>query len=115
MISSKINDFSQKSDYIKSELTDRELLIHNTQLSITLMNELVNTLHQLNIEHSQDIIINPQLTEILQVTKYHWDINKEIDEIHLLEKEKIQLENEFLEQTLLLENIYTILETEIIN
>jgi hypothetical protein len=119
MVNGKINDFSQKSDCIQSELTDREILIHNTKLSITLMFELVNTLNQLNVEHSQDITIAAinfqkqyqEFTNELKTTNIHWNINKQMDEIHLLEKEKIKLENELIEGTLILENIYTILGT----
>ena len=119
MVNEKLNDFSQKSDCIQSELTDREILIQNTKLSIKLMFELVNTLNQLNVEHSQDITIAAinfqkqyqRFTNELETTNIHWDINKQMDEIHLLEKEKIKLENELIERTLILENIYTILGT----
>jgi len=123
MINSKINEFSQKSNHIQSELTDRKVLICNTQLSITLMLELVDTLNQLNIEHSQDITMAitdfekryQQFTDISETTKSDWNIRKQMDEVRLLENEKIQLEKELLEQTIFLENIYTILEKANIN
>jgi hypothetical protein len=87
------------------------------------MLELVNTLNQLNIEHSQDITMAitdfekqyQQFTDISGTTKSHWNIQKEMDEVRLLENEKIQLEKELLEETILLENIYTILGKAIIN
>ncbi len=123
IVHSKINEFSQKSDYIHSELIDREDLIRNTQLSITLMLELVNTLNQLNMEHSKDITMAitdfqkryQQFTDVLETTKSHWNIHKEMDEVRSLENEKFQLEKELLEQTILLENIYTILGKAIIH
>jgi len=81
------------------------------------MLELVNTLNQINIEHSQDITMAitdfekqyQQFIDIKETTKNQWNIHKEMDEICLLENEKIQLEKELLEQTILLDNIYTIL------
>ncbi|CAF1567882.1 unnamed protein product [Rotaria sordida] len=87
------------------------------------MLELVNTLNQLNIEHSQDIIITTadfekqyqEFIDLSQTTKNSLDINKEMNEIRLLENEKIQLEKELLEQTLLLENISTILGKSVIS
>jgi len=123
IVHSKINEFSQKSDYIHSELIDREDLIRNTQLSITLMLELVNKLNQLNMEHSKDITMAitdfqkryQQFTDVSETTKSHWNIHKEMDEVCSLENEKFQLEKELLEQTILLENIYTILGKAIIN
>jgi uncharacterized protein YeeX (DUF496 family) len=117
IIHSKINEFSYKSNHIQSELTDRQVFIRNTQLSIRLMLELVNTLKQFNIQHSQDIIITTtdfkkryqQFTDRAETINYHWNINKEMKEVCLLQNEKIQLEKELLEQTILLENIYSIL------
>jgi len=81
------------------------------------MLELVNTLNQLNIEHSQDITMAitdfekqyQQFINIKETTKSQWNIQKEMDQIRLLENEKLQLEKELLEQTVLLDNIYTIL------
>jgi hypothetical protein len=81
------------------------------------MLELVNTLNQINIEHSQDITMAitdfekqyQQFIDIKETTKNQWNIHKEMDEIRLLENEKVQLEKELLEQTILLDNIYTIL------
>lgn len=86
------------------------------------MLELVNTLNQMNIQHSQDITMTTidfekqyqQFTDLSETTNNHWDINKEMKEIHLLENEKNQLEKELLEQTILLENIDTILGKTII-
>ncbi|CAF0766175.1 unnamed protein product [Rotaria sordida] len=123
IVNSKINEFLQKSEHIQLELTDRQVLIYNTQSSIKLMLELVNTLNQLNIEHSQDIIITTadfekqyqEFIDLSQTTKNSLDINKEMNEIRLLENEKIQLEKELLEQTLLLENISTILGKSVIS
>ncbi|CAF1202770.1 unnamed protein product [Adineta steineri] len=117
IIHSKINEFSQKSNHIQSELTNRQVIMRNTQLSITLILELVNTLNQFNIQHSQDITMTTinfekqyqQFINTSEMTKNNLDINKEMNEIHILEKEKIQLEEELLEQTILLENIYTII------
>lgn len=85
------------------------------------MLELVNNLNHLNIEHSHDITMAitdfekqyQQFTDASEITKSHWDIQKEIDEIRLLENEKCQLEKELLEQTILLDNINTILEKTI--
>jgi hypothetical protein len=50
-----------------------------------------------------------QFIDIKETTKNQWNIHKEMDEIRLLENEKVQLEKELLEQTILLDNIYTIL------
>jgi hypothetical protein len=55
-----------------------------------------------------------QFIQTSQTTKNHWNIQKEIEEIRLFEHQKIELEKEFLEQTILLENIYTILGKTII-
>ncbi|CAF4035424.1 unnamed protein product, partial [Rotaria sp. Silwood2] len=84
IVNSKINEFLQKSEHIQSELTDRQILIHNTQSSIKLMLELVNTLNELNIENSQDITIAisdfekryQEFTDLSQTTKYTLDIDK---------------------------------------
>jgi len=81
------------------------------------MLELVNTLNQLNIEHSQDITMAitdfekqyQQFINIKETTKSQLNIHKEMDQIRLLENEKLQLEKELLDQTVLLDNIYTIL------
>ncbi|CAF1139179.1 unnamed protein product [Adineta steineri] len=117
IIHSKINEFSQKSNHIQSELTNRQVIMRNTQLSITLILELVTTLNQFNVQHSQDITMTTinfekqyqQFINTSEMTKNNLDINKEMSEIHILEKEKIQLEEELLEQTILLENIHTII------
>ncbi|CAF3730219.1 unnamed protein product [Adineta steineri] len=122
IIHSKINEFSQKSNHIQSELTNRQVIMRNTQLSITLILELVNTLNQFNVQHSQDITMTTinfekqyqQFINTSEMTKNNLDINKEMNEIHILEKEKIQLEEELLEQTILLENIHTIIGKVII-
>ncbi|CAF3456925.1 unnamed protein product [Rotaria sp. Silwood1] len=123
IVNSKINNFLQKSEYIQSEFIDRQVLIHDTQSSIQLMLELVNTLNQLNTEHSQDIIIATtdfekryqEFIDLSQTTKNHLNVDKEMNEIRLLENKKIQLEKELLEQTILLENITTIIGKSIIN
>ncbi|CAF1139569.1 unnamed protein product [Adineta steineri] len=122
IIHSKINEFSQKSNHIQSELTNRQVIMRNTQLSITLILELVTTLNQFNVQHSQDITMTTinfekqyqQFINTSEMTKNNLDINKEMNEIHVLEKEKIQLEEELLEQTILLENIHTIIGKVII-
>ncbi|CAF4388745.1 unnamed protein product, partial [Adineta steineri] len=75
------------------------------------------TLNQFNVQHSQDITMTTinfekqyqQFINTSEITKNNLDINKEMNEIHILEKEKIQLEEELLEQTILLENIHTII------
>jgi hypothetical protein len=123
MIYAKIENFSQKSEHIQSELIDREDLICRTQLSITSMLELIDTLNQLNIEHSHDITMaiidfekrHRQFIDRTETTKCHWNIQKEINEIRTLENEKLQLEQELLEQTVLLENINTIIGKGIVN
>ncbi|CAF1298878.1 unnamed protein product [Rotaria magnacalcarata] len=81
---------------MQSELTDRQVLMHYTQSSTILILGLVNTLNQL------------KFIQLAQTKIYHNDINKEINEIHLLEKE-------VLEQSTLLENISTTLGKVIIN
>jgi hypothetical protein len=50
-----------------------------------------------------------QFINIKETTKSQWNIIKEMDQIRLLENEKLQLEKELLDQTVLLDNIYTIL------
>jgi len=122
IINSKTNEFIQKSDEIHSELNDRTTLIRNTELTITMMLELINILNQLNIEHSQDLSIvktdfnkkYQDFIDLSQTIKHNWDIKKEIDQIHLLENEKIQVQKELFEQTLLLENLKTVLGKAII-
>jgi hypothetical protein len=117
MINSKTNEFFQKSDDIRSEYNDRTTLIRHTESTITMMLELINALNQLNIEHSQDLSIvksdfekkNDDFIELSQTIKHNWDIQKEIEQIHLLENEKIQIQKELYEQTLLLENLKTVL------
>jgi len=122
IINSKTNQFKQKSDEIQSELNDRITLIRNTELTITTMIELINILNQLNIEHSQDLLIikndfnkkTEDLIDLSQTIKPNWDIQKEIEQIKLLENEKIQVQKELYEQTLLLENLKSVLGKSII-
>jgi len=122
IINSKTNEFKQKSDEIQSELNDRTTLIRNTELTITTMIELINILNQLNIEHSQDILIvktdfnktTQDFIDLSQTIKPNWDIQKEIEQIKLLENEKIQVQKELYEQTLLLENLKSVLGKSII-
>jgi len=123
IINSKTNQFKQKSDEIQSELNDRTTLIRNTELTITTMIELINILNQLNIEHSQDLSIikndfnkkTEDLISLSQTIKPKWDIQKEIEQIKLLENEKIQVQKELYEQTLLLENLKSVLGKAIIS
>lgn len=122
IIHNKTNEFKEKSDDIRSELNDRRILIRNTESTITMMIELINILNQLNNEHSQDLDIvkndfdrkYQEFDDLSQTIKSHWDIKKEIEQIHLLENEKIQAQNELYEQTLLLENLKTVLGKAII-
>ena len=96
IVDENINEFSQKSRNIQSELS---------------------------IEHSYNITIitddfkkkYQEFIELAQTKKYYCDINNEINEMHSLENEKTQLEKELLEQTILLENISTILGKIIIS
>ncbi|CAF3479232.1 unnamed protein product [Rotaria sp. Silwood1] len=123
IINSKTNNFIEKSDEIRAEFNDRTTLIRNTELAITMMLELINVLNQLNIEHSQDLSIaktdfdkkNQDFIDLTQTIKHNWDIKKEIEQINLLENEKIQVQQELLEQTLLLENLKTVLGRAIIS
>ncbi|CAF1121745.1 unnamed protein product [Rotaria sp. Silwood1] len=123
IINSKTNNFIEKSDEIRTEFNDRTTLIRNTELAITMMLELINVLNQLNIEHSQDLSIaktdfdkkNQDFIDLTQTIKHNWDIKKEIEQINLLENEKIQVQQELLEQTLLLENLKTVLGRAIIS
>ncbi|CAF3472337.1 unnamed protein product [Rotaria sp. Silwood1] len=123
IINSKTNNFIEKSDEIRTEFNDRTTLIRNTELAITMMLELINVLNQLNIEHSQDLSIaktdfdkkNQDFIDLSQTIKHNWDIKKEIEQINLLENEKIQVQQELLEQTLLLENLKTVLGRAIIS
>ena len=123
LINSKTKIFLEKSDNIQSELNDRTAFIRNTESTITMMLELIETLNQLNIEHSQDLSIvkndfekrNEDYQDLTKTFKYNIDIKKEIQQIHLLENEKNQVQNELLEQTLLLENLRTVLGKAIIH
>ncbi len=123
MIYEKIDNFSQRSDHIQSALTDRETLVRHTQSSINSMLELMNTLNELNIEHSQDITMAitdfekqyQQFIDLSETTKCHRNISKEMNEIRALENEKLQLEQELCEQIILLENINTIIGKAIVN
>jgi hypothetical protein len=122
LINSKTKIFLEKSDNIQSEFNDRTTFIRNTESTITMMLELINTLNQLNIEHSQDLSIvkndfekrNQDYQDLTKTFKYNIDIKKEIQQIHLLENQKNQVQNELLEQTLLLENLRTVLGKAII-
>jgi hypothetical protein len=122
IIHSKTNDFIQNSDDIRSELNDRTTLIRNTELAITMMLELIHLLNQLNIEHSQEISIvktdfdrkNQDFYDVSRTIKHDWDIKKEVEQIRSLEHEKIQAQKDLLEQTLLLENLKTVLGKAII-
>lgn len=117
IINTKTNEFNQKTDDIREELNDRSTLIRNTESTITMMLELINTLNQLNIEHSQDLSIvkidferrNHDLIDLSQTMKHNWDIKKEIQQIELLENEKKHVQNELYDQTLLLENLKAVL------
>jgi hypothetical protein len=123
VINSKTTDFLQKSDQISSELNDRTTLIRHTELAITMMLELINVLKQLNVQHSQDLSLvktdfekrSQDFNDLSQTVKHNWDIKKEIEQIHLLENEKIQVQKELLEQTLLLENLQTVLGKAILS
>ncbi|CAF0818841.1 unnamed protein product [Rotaria sordida] len=123
IMNSKTNNFIEKSDDVHTELNDRTTLIRNTESTITMMLELINILNQLNIEHSQDLSIaktdfdikNQEFIDLSQTLKHNWDIKKEIEHIRLLENEKIQVQKELLEQTLLLENLKTVLGKAIIS
>jgi len=123
IVHSKTNDFIQNSDDIRSELNDRTTLIRNTELAITMMLELIHLLNQLNIEHSQEISIvktdfdrkNQDFYDVSRTIKHDWDIKKEVEQIRSLENEKIQAQKDLLEQTLLLENLKTVLGKAIIH
>lgn len=117
IIQSKNKNFIEKSEDIRAEFHDRTVLIRHTESAITMMLELINTLNQLNIEHTQDLSIvradfekrNEDFTQLSQTLKHNWDIQKELEEIKSLENEKIQLQKDFYDQTLLLEHLQTIL------
>lgn len=117
IINTKTNEFKQKTDDMREELDDRSTLIRNTESTITMMLELINTLNQLNIEHSQDLSIvqidfdrrNQDVNDVSQTMKHNWDIKQEIQQIQLLENEKKQVQNELYDQTLLLENLKAVL------
>jgi len=49
IINTKTNEFKQKTDDMREELDDRSTLIRNTESTITMMLELINTLNQLNM------------------------------------------------------------------
>jgi methyl-accepting chemotaxis protein len=123
VVNCKTNEFLQKSDEIRSEINDRTILIRNTELTITMMIELINMLNQLNNEHSQDLAIIKtdfdkkfqDFNDISQTIKHNWDIKKEIEQISLLENEKIQVQKELYEQTSLLERFKTVLGKAIIS
>ncbi|UJR24919.1 hypothetical protein I4U23_006283 [Adineta vaga] len=117
IIHSKNNEFLHKSDDIRSELQDRMTLIHQTESTITMMLELIHSLNQLNTEHSQDLSIvktdfdrkYQEFTDLSQTIKHDWNIKNELEQIRMLENEKIHAQKDLLEQTLLLENLKTVL------
>ena len=117
VVQSKSNDFIQKSEQIRSEFNDRSAIIRQTESAITMMLDLINVLNQLNNEHSQDLSLvkndfdkkNQDFIDLSQTIKQDWDIKKEIEQIRFLENEKIQAQKELFEQTLLLENLKTVL------
>jgi glutamate mutase epsilon subunit len=117
LVNSKTINFIQKSDDIISEFNDRTTLIRNTESTITMMLELINILNQLNNEHSQDLSIattdfhtkSKDFQDLSQTIKHNWNIQKEIDQINLLENEKTQVQKDLFDQTSLLENLKTVL------
>ncbi|CAF1111395.1 unnamed protein product [Adineta ricciae] len=121
LIRSTTSDLTTKSHEIQSELIKRQTLLRQTQSSVLFMLEQINTLNQLNTEHVGDVTIASidfekryqQLLDQCETTQMNWDIKKEFDDVQRLEKEKKQLEKDLLEQTILLENISTILDKTI--
>jgi len=123
MIDEKINNFSQQSARMRTNLIDRQAQIRHTQLTITLMLDLVNQLNEQNVEHSNELTLAlRQLEKKCQdaqnqseTTKMYWNIQQELNEILKLEKQKQQLKQELFDQTLMLENINTVIGKAIIN
>ena len=117
IVQSKNKDFLHKSDQIRSELNDRSAMIRQTESAISMMLDLINVLNQLTNEHSQDLSLvkndfdkkNQDFLDLSQTIKQDWDIKKEIEQIRFLENEKIQAQKDLYEQTLLLENLKTVL------
>lgn len=123
IVQSKNKDFIQKSEQIRSELNDRSAMIRQTESAITMMLDLINVLNQVTNEHSQDLSLvkndfdrkNQDFLDLSQTMKHDWDIKKEIEQIRFLENEKIQAQKDLYEQTLLLENLKTVLGKAIIS
>jgi methyl-accepting chemotaxis protein len=117
VVNAKTNEFLTKSDDIRSELHDRSSLINHTESAITMMLELVHLLNQLNNEHAQDLSLvktdfdrkHQEFTDLSQNVKHDWDIKKEVEQIRTLENEKNQAQKDLLDQTLLLEDLKTVL------
>ena len=123
VIQCKTKNFIEKSEDVRAEFHDRTTLIRHTESTITMMLELINTLNQLNVEHGQDLSIvkadfekrNEDFNQLSQTIKHNWDIQKELEQIKSLENEKIQVQKDFYDQTLLLENLKTVLGKAILH
>ena len=123
VIQNKSKTFLEKTEDVRAEYHDRTTLIRHTESTISMMLELINTLNQLNVEHSQDLSIvkadfekrNEDFNQLSQTIKQNWDIKKELEQIRCLENEKIRVQKDFYDQTLLLENLKTVLGQAILH
>ena len=117
MISSKIDQFSHQSNAIQTFLTECNQSIDQTQSSIKQFIDYIDQLNQINLEHCQEIDTAnigftkryQQIHDALEMNEIHVNLPEEMANIRVLEKTKQQLEKELLEQTILLENISTII------
>lgn len=113
MITSNIEQFSHQSHGIKTFLTEQEQSIEQTHLSMKQFLDSISQLNQINIEHSEEIdIANIDFLkryEQISPNDSHVDLTEEMINVKMLETMKQQLEKELLEQTILLENISTII------
>ena len=118
MIHSNIDLFSQHSQQqLQSRIIEQEQSIVDTRSSIENFFEYLQQLNQINLEHSTEINManidfdkhQQPIIDTLETTENHVDLCNEIADIRRLEKYKRQLEKELLEQTILLENISTVI------
>lgn len=117
VVNAKTNEFLGKSDDLRSELHERSSLINCTESAVSVMLELVHLLNQLNNEHAQDLALvktdfdrkRQEYTDLAEHTKHDWNIKNEVEQIRALENEKNQAQKDLLEQTLLLEDLKTVL------
>lgn len=102
---------------MKNEIDERTKTIEKVESTINVMLELINVLTRCNSDHFQDLNLinddfqrkNRDFTEFSRFMENNFDIRQEIEQIRFLEKEKLRLNKELLDDTLLLDRLKTVL------